>query len=490
MKFENLQNIFESLDPNTKDSYFEYWQQEIHPTLMEVALAPDQINQLFKNVEQSVTAQGSNRTLAGKAVDTAGKISNKVTDVWFNKLGGALQNSEPVKNFDAKWEDIKSKFATKHPDIAEKLAKYGEYSKNNPKTHKFLLAIAGSMAAALGLAAVGGLSAGITATGLGVGGATAIINIADRLLKGQKASTAVGRGATAGAVAGLTAAGVKAAADALNQLGAITKIKNSYYVNFNGKGAYLNAEDFRAWREGMQSANDMTKGIDFMSNSDAYFSAVDAGMTKSAEVAAELLSKAADPAYQKAAMDAAEIVIKPGAVESAVAAMRDAAKIVNPVISAAAGQAAAGANESYYVNTRPLSEGQVYMIFNSVCQHTNTLLSEGVLKEGPLGWIKQKANTISANLTTKITADKLNSAWSKAGSPTDSNQLADFLKTQGVNDTVIAQTYKAMKLPPPGTQPPKTMTYQELAAEVAKHRPRDRRLLIAALQKQLGIATP
>ena len=356
MRLENLKYIFEAVDPNTRDPYFERWQREVHPLLMEVALAPDQIKQLFKSIEATASEQGSNRTLAGKAVDAAGEVTDKVKDLWFNKLGGALANSQPVKDFDAKWEDIKAKFAQKHPDIAEKLAKYGEFAKNNPKTHKFLLAIAGSAAAALGLAAVGGAAAGITATGLGVGGATAIINIADRLLKGEKASTAIGRGATAGIVAGLTAAGVKAATSAISQLGQIQKIKNSYYVDYNGQGAYVNAEDYKAWSEGMKSAREMTKGIDFMSNSQAYFDASAKGMAKSAEVASQILTKAADPEYQKAAMAAAEIVIKPGAVETAVAAMRDAASAISPVVSAVAGQAAGGAGEkkeSYYVQTRP-----------------------------------------------------------------------------------------------------------------------------------------
>ena len=202
MRIKHLQHIiFESVDPNTKDPYFENWQREIHPILMEVALAPDQIKQLFKSVEQTANAGGDNRSAIGQ-------IKDEVKDLWFNKLGQALQSSQPVKDFDAKWEDIKAKVAAKHPDIAKKLAKYGEFAKNNPTTHKFLLGIAGSLAAALGLVAVGGVSAGIAATGLGVGGATAIVNIADRLLKGEKASTAIGRGATAGLTAGLTAAAV------------------------------------------------------------------------------------------------------------------------------------------------------------------------------------------------------------------------------------------------------------------------------------------
>ena len=50
------------------------------------------------------------------------------------------------------------------------------------------------------------MGAGALAVGTGAGIATGIVNIADRLLQGQKASTAIGRGATTGAIAGLSAA--------------------------------------------------------------------------------------------------------------------------------------------------------------------------------------------------------------------------------------------------------------------------------------------
>jgi len=448
------ENIFESFDIDHRDPYFEHWQREIHPLLMEVALAPEQIKQLFKSIETTASAQGSNRTMAGKAVDAAGEVSEKLKDMWYNKLGGALANSQPVKDFDAKWEDVKSKFAAKHPDIAKKLAKYGEFAKNNPTSHKFLLAIAGSLAAALGLAAVGGAAAGIAATGLGVGGATALVSIADRLLKGEKASTAIGRGATAGIVAGLTAAGVKAATTALSQLGEIQKIKNSYYVEFNGQGAYVNAEDYKAWTQGMKSASEMTKGIDFMSNSDAYFSASKAGMAKSAEVASQILAKAANPEYQKAAMAAAEIVIKPGAVETAVAALRDAAAAVNPVVSAVAGQAAGSAGEkkeSYYVQTRPLSEGQIYLLLRKISEQQE--LTEGpmdLLKKGAgkvAGAVGKGLSTVGKQITTNATYPKLLAAWKLEGSPTDSEEIKKFLQNYGgITPETIDKVYTDMKL--------------------------------------------
>jgi hypothetical protein len=95
---------------------------------------------------------------------------------------------------------------------------------------------------------------------------------------------------------------------------------------------------------------------------------------------------------------------------------------------------------------KKLSEGQVYLVFNRIVTRNNYLLVEGRLVEGPMDWLKTKAK----NLTTKVTADKLNSAWQKAGSPTDSEQLKKFLTDQGVATEVVDKVYTDMKLPAAG----------------------------------------
>ena len=488
-------NIFESLDLNKDDPYVEHWQKQVYPLLMEVAVSPEQVKQLLKSVEITAGEMGQNRSMAGKAVDAAGEISDKVKDLWFNKLGGALQQSSAVQGFDTKWEDIKAKVAAENPKLAAALGKYKKFADANPKLQKFLMMVAASVAGALGLAVAGGAAAGVAATGLGVGAGVAIVNIVDRLLKNEKLSTAVGRGATAGLVAGLTAAGIKAATAALDQLGQITKIKNSYYVEYNGQGAYVNAEDYQAWKEGMKAADEMTKNIDFFTNSQSYMDASAKGMTKSAEVAAEILTKAADPAYQEAAMAAAEIVIEPGAVETAVAAMRDAAKAVNPVVSAVAGQAAGSAGEkkeSYYLQTRPLSEGQIYLLFNRIAQQDQ-------LTEAPMDLIKKGAGAVASavgkgvsavgkQITNKNTYEKLWASWKLEGSPTDSEQLAQFLKGQGVSDQVIEKVYTDMKLPAPGTKPAATVDIESVKQMIAKL-PTDRKVrLVNYMKKQLKVA--
>jgi hypothetical protein len=486
------ENIFESFDIDHRDPYFEHWQREIHPLLMEVALAPEQIKQLFKSIETTASAQGSNRTMAGKAVDAAGEVSEKLKDMWYNKLGGALANSQPVKDFDAKWEDIKSKFAAKHPDIAKKLAKYGEFAKNNPTSHKFLLAIAGSLAAALGLAAVGGAAAGIAATGLGVGGATALVSIADRLLKGEKASTAIGRGATAGIVAGLTAAGVKAASEMFNSIANSFKPGQEYHEIMLGnppRKVLINAEDGEMLAKLHQDAMSQMKGQDVadLLNSGGATPGLDKYMSAAEEVA----KRAADPAYQKAIQDAAgqalDLTVKLDILQANAA---EAAKTIAPIAGALAGQKAGGAGEkkeSYYVQTRPLSEGQVYLLLKKIAATEQ-------LNEGPMDWVKKGAaavgkgiQRVGQNITNKITYEKLLAGWKLDGSPIDSEQLKKFLTSMEVSDEIVNKVYADMKISSGADSAAATQsTYAQVKDSVAKLDKKSRQRMLKYIQGQLG----
>jgi hypothetical protein len=477
-EYTSRRSIFESIGQG--DTYFTQWEKEIHPILCEVALTPDQIQQLFTTIEK-----GSDRTLLGKGLDAAGAAKDKISDVWFNKFGGMLQSSGPVKAFDQKFEEIKSKIAAENPKLAAKLAKYGEFAKDNPNLHKFLLAIAGSVAAALGVAVAGGVGASALAIGTGTGIAVGIVNIADRLLQGQKASTAIGRGATAGAVAGLTAAGISKAKDMLDTLGAVKTIKRVASLEINGTTVMLNPEDAAKYsasvQASMKATGDLLKGgADAMRNLGAN---MDANSARQAGVLADILSRAADPEYQKAAAAAANQVIKPGAIGAAANAVSSALSVLSPVLSAMTGQAVAGAKEKsapkegFNARGKKLSEGQVYMIFNRVS-------AQQQLTEGPMDWIKTKAK----NLTTKVTADKLNSAWQKAGSPTDSEEVAKILTAAGVGDDVVKKVYADLKISAAPEAQAATSGYAEIKKLIMQLNTKDRQRMIQYLTKQIGKA--
>ena len=109
------------------------------------------------------------------------------------------------------------------------------------------------------------------------------------------------------------------------------------------------------------------------------------------------------------------------------------------------------------LRTNVLSEDQVAKLFVAVAYRNNKYLMEapGLLQRAKAQIGKGvtaaagKAKQIGTNLTTKVTADKLMKAWTKAGKPTDSIQVAQFLTNFGVDAAVLQQSYQTagMKMP-------------------------------------------
>ena len=177
---------------------------ELRP-LFEDTLTPDQINKIFTQAEQEVTAAGSNRSGIGKTVDAtkavgsavgaaAGKV-NKAID----GLGKHLQDTRPVQYFDREFEVLKQKAAAKLGADSKTMAaidRLGQYARDNPGKTAFAIGVLTAIAA--------------FATGP-AGGAVAgqILRGATELLKGEQLSTAVGKGAKSAAIGGLVGAGAK-----------------------------------------------------------------------------------------------------------------------------------------------------------------------------------------------------------------------------------------------------------------------------------------
>ena len=169
--------------------------------LIEASLTSDQVQQLFKGVEQNVSATGNNRTLVGKGKDAVGEVNAVIS-----KVGNWLQNTTPVKGADEKFEQLKSKVSTKFPDLEKQLSGLGAWMKENP----------GKSAAIIGVVtAIAGLATGP------VGGALAgqILRGSAELIKGEKLSTAAGKGiktaAIGAAVGGIASAFASDAGEAL-----------------------------------------------------------------------------------------------------------------------------------------------------------------------------------------------------------------------------------------------------------------------------------
>ena len=442
------QSIFESIGQG--DQYFRTWERDIHPILCEVALQPDQIQQLFKSIET-----GAGRSMLGKAGDAVGAAKDKISDVWFNKFGGMLQSSAPVQAFDQKFEEIKASIAAKNPQLAAKLAKYGEFAKNNPNLHKFLLAIAGSAAAALGVAVAGGIGAGALAVGTGTGIAVGIVNIADRLLQGQKASTAIGRGATAGAVAGITAgamaklggwlAGLREKSIPIGDTG-IEKVTYQATRTIRGPGTEM---------------IDMVQGFNI----------------------------AANPA-EASALRTAMNAIKNGDV-SAFRDLQDVAKIITSKEYKEGIQATIGAAKQVAFNNDSLLQW-----INGLTQVATTAggavagQAAGATGEKPVAESlnRNQLNELFGITGNKVDASTLQKAWEKADSPTDSEEVAKILQSAGVDPAVISKAYADMSLPAPAGAVEPTMNAEpvnikDMLDQILALSPADQQQVLAYLKK-------
>jgi hypothetical protein len=318
--------------------------------LKEAALTPDQIQQLFTSVEQSATAAGSNRTMIGKGKDAAGAVKKAYDD-----LVSKVQNSGPVKGVDAMYDQAaeKLKQATGGDQgVMQYVDKYREFAKAHPIAQSLIYSA---------LIAAAGIS------GVGVGGAAALglFKMVDKLLQGEKFSTAVGKGLATGATA-----------YAAGQIG--QSIKGGSTPDVTGPAA----------------SSSITSDMGYDQAFNTYI--------------------------QKFAQDPKN----PSAM----------------IIQQAKQFAATKAKVSESIN---LSERQIATLFTLV-QIKNRQFNEGMWDS-----IKNKAATFGKNLTTKITADKLNSAWTKAGSPTDSEAIAQIIQDAGVDPAVVSKSYTDMGIAAP-----------------------------------------
>ena len=446
---------------------------ELRP-LIEASLTADQIKNIFGAVEKSATDAGGNRTMLGKGLDV-GKKANEIVD----NIGKWLQDTTPVKAFDQKFDQLKNKINTKFPDskILDGISQMGLWAKENP----------GKTAAIVGvLTAIASLAGGP------VGGAIAgqVLRGAVELLKGEKLSTAIGKGiktAAYGFIAGKTfellGDAIKGGAQVvkdnlfpnalrLNMTQVFDEVGGELgnrWANFEIKGLVGRPEDINTAKKLFSEAGQYWKAGDYEQSAATWKSLE--GMIADTFNNKEYIAQIAS--------DQASRTMISQAAQAAQEATKYLGAAAQGAVTAAGVKGSLAKKESI---ERPLSEGQVYLVFNRITQ----------LNEGPMDWVKDKAGkaadwakTKGTNLTTKITADKLNSAWQKAGAPTDSEELKKFLTTQGVDAGIIDSVYKSLKIK---SGEAANSVYAQVKTDLANLDKKGKQRLAAYLQKQLGTA--
>lgn len=386
--------LLEGLDREQKNTMI-LW-ESAGQKLKEADLTSDQIQNLFAKIEQGLDAGGSNRTMLGKGKDAADAVNRAWED-----LKSKVQSSGPIKNVDAAYDSAVAKIeqGLGGPDNAvnQLIQKYRAFAQKHPVAQGLIYS---ALIAA----------AGISGAGLGGAAVLGLLKMTDKLLQGEKFSSAAYAGLKTGAMA-----------FAASKLGD--------YI----KG--LNAGDQVPAPSSSAELPPSAPKMDF----DKY----DYYMGDSGNIVA--VTKGAPNPFTGE-------VGGPDVSFNTMSQAQDLRKSLR--------------GESLSSDLRPLSEGQVYMIFNRV--------AETQINEGPFDAVKSKLQTVGKNLTTKITADKLSAAWRKNGAPTDSDALAQFLEKQGVAADTVKQTYKSMRLPAPGTGQAKK-NFDSVKQMIAKL-PTDRKL--------------
>jgi len=458
------QYLYEGLDRSATQTMM-LW-ESAGLKLKEAALTADQIQQIFQSVEQGATDAGDNRTMLGKGKDATVAIKKAYDD-----LVTKVQTSGPVKGADAMYDSAVAKIEAGlgGPDnaINKVIQKYRKFAKEHPVAQSLIYSV---------LIAAAGIS------GVGLGGAAVLglLKMADKLLQGEKFSTAVGKGLATGATA-----------YAAGQIGQALKGKPEVDVptdeiptGFNARpddyaSAVTAPADVVSKGAGAVMKSAMSAGRNYAENGGL----TDASSIQSA--AEEFGNALAAQGLQGARVQTMVDIFKTSAKGAAARALGGTAQ-------SSMGGALQAVTNSINRPGKKLSEGQVYMIFNRVAR--------GNITEGPMDAIKgfagkamDKIKTVGTNLTTKITADKLNSAWQKAGAPTDTDELAQFLEKQGINPAIIKQTFVGMKLPAPGAgaEAAKQKTDFENVKKMIMALPTDRKVrLLKFLTKQSATPQP
>ena len=499
--------------------------------MVEYKLTPDQITQVFQQVQAGATAAGGNRTMIGKGVDAASAVSQA-----FDKVKAKIASSGPVAGFDEKFAGMQQKLATaaggESGPVMKALRQYQQFAKAHPVMqgviYSGLIALAGLSGAGLGAAAI-------------LGG----IKMFDKLLQGDKFSSALWQGFKTGATSAAAGAIGGSAQDAANQAAAAASDQGMGTISA-AQAAQDTATQTAAAAsdQGMGTISAQQAAQDTANQTAAAASDQgNLGTATSDAAATQQAAASSDAGNLGGGAPGKDYTVKRGDTLSAIAQknkvsvadlMKANPEITNPnVINAGqhiqvpaatgnsiyqggvgtaadtAKKVASGAyqaqrgmaestfkfvglpvyemvdfqktkdleylNESLGVQDDSLvltEAGVGAVLYNIVALHHHLteagepgvaaepakpgLFSRmgSAIKNSSLGQavqkgvaaVGQKAATVGQNMTTKITADKLQRAWQAAGSPMDTAELKAFLVKQGVDAAVIDNTYKQLKL--------------------------------------------
>ena len=402
--------------------------------LMEAELSQDQIQQIFQHVQSIETAGGGNRTMIGKGKDAVSAINQ----AW-EQLKTDAQNSKPIAGFEAKYDEVaeKLKQATGGDQGAMKYVQmYRDFAKKHPVAQGVIYAAA--------IAALG-----ISGAGLGGAAALGLFKMTDKLLQGEKFTSAAYSGAKTGALAYGASHLAQQFRDGGNSGPHPRNMPEPQGPDIPAANPHqLDPSQFQP------NPNDFTPG------SEDIIKTVTKGDTLSDiaekyKTSVEILKRANPQITNPDALAiGTQVHIPPvnaptylhGVGTAADTAAKTASGAYDSVPKALAKQVAG--TRGAWTESVNLSESQIYLVIGKIVERQKRI-DEGMWDsiKGAAGDFSKWAQTKGTNLTTKITADKLLQAWKKAGSPTDSLDVASIIQRSGVASDTIKQIYNNMKIP-------------------------------------------
>jgi hypothetical protein len=369
-KNNNRAYLYEGLTPKHK-KLMQLW-ESVGTKLVEAQLTQDQIRQLFQQVEKGATAGGTNRTAIGKGKDVASAVAQAYKD-----LKAKAINSEPMQKADALYDQAaeKLKQATGgDAGVMQYVQKYRNFAKAHPVAQSLIY---GALIAAAGI------------TGAGAGGAAALglFKIVDKLLQGEKFSTA----AVAGAETGALASGAGQLGQAARGGDQTTTTSTNYSQSTDGMQA--------TWpSQGVVPPGILERfppgSYEYTQNGD-YWEVLDANGNKMANFTVDSM------------------------------------------------------NESFV-----LTSAQIRLLFEGIIVEAElwNQFKSGIGQAA--GAVADKAKQVGKNITTKVTADKLQNAWVAAGSPTDSVGVGKILTGAGIDPETVKTAMQSIGVEPAtATQP-------------------------------------
>jgi hypothetical protein len=432
--------------------------------ITEAELTQDQIKQIFQSVTDGAAAGGnvqnagdepvSNRTLVGKGGDKVKAGYDAVSKAW-EGVKTKISQSAPVAGFDQAVDAIQGKLLNaaggESGAVGQALAKYREFAKAHPIMQGAIYA---------GLIALAGIS------GAGLGGAALLAGIKtfDRLLQGDKASSALWSGFKTGAIA----YGAGQIGKALQGGEKVTSASttDTGVVNMPGDPALT-----QAMANGQIAQNWIAQ--------DPRYADTIKQMMSSGEKSAEWKSAFANYLSRNSgALNPA--TSDPGSISHAI---QMATKLADTQSRLNSSYIPIGKMIQEYIDyeatmrmrllaeSRGMSQKGCYLTASGV-----KAIFEGVVAEGPWDAIKSGVSKVAGGVekfgqgianaakkgwdsaANKITYDKLDLNWRKnykefdptgGQGPVDSEQVKAFLRKQGVTDVLINKVFGDLGLDTP-----------------------------------------